>query len=226
MPVLITLHNITKIYRPGAYQIYALQGISLGVPPGEFLAVMGPSGSGKSTLLHILGCMDQPTAGEYYLAGQMISNLSAKSLAKIRNKKIGMVFQSFFMLPRFTALDNVALPLMYADTNGKSEREMAGAALAKVGLADRAHHLPQQLSGGQQQRVSLARALVNNPELLLADEPTGNLDRETGFQIMKLLIQLNQSQGLSIVMVTHDLEMAAFADRRIVLRDGFIISES
>ncbi len=224
--MLLSLRNIHKTYRLDSVQVPALRGISLQVAAGEFVAIMGPSGSGKSTLLHILGCLDQPTHGEYYLDGELVSHLSPKRLALLRNTKIGIVFQSFFMLPRLTALDNVALPLMYSPGRGNGERELALAALAKVYLADRAHHLPRQLSGGQQQRVSLARALVNQPELLLADEPTGNLDRQTGFQIMALLQELHRHQGLSIILVTHDPEMAAFAGRQLILRDGLIISDT
>lgn len=223
--MLISLQDIHKTYYLGSFQVHALRGLSLTVKAGEFLAIMGPSGSGKSTLLHILGCLDQPTAGAYYLDGQLITSLSAKHLARIRNEKIGIVFQSFFMLPRLTALDNVALPLMYAKGKDDGDLERARTALEKVHLADRAHHLPRQLSGGQQQRVSLARALVNRPEVLLADEPTGNLDRETGYQIMALMKELNRDQGLSIIMVTHDAEMADFAGRIIILRDGNILRQ-
>lgn len=222
---MIALQDIRKTYYTGSFQVPALRGVSLQVSAGEFVAVMGPSGSGKSTLLHILGCLDQPTAGEYYLDGELVSHLPAQKLARLRSTKIGIVFQSFFMLSRLTALDNVALPLMYHPGRGNGERQLARAALEKVHLAHRAHHLPRQLSGGQQQRVSLARALVNRPELLLADEPTGNLDRKTGFQIMSLFQELNQQQGLCIIMVTHDPEMAAFAGRRLILRDGLIISD-
>lgn len=224
--MLISLSNIHKTYNSDLIQVDALRGVSLQVAAGEFVAIMGPSGSGKSTLLHILGCLDQPTSGDYYLDGQLVSRLPARSLARIRNTKVGIVFQSFFMLPRLTALDNVALPLMYSQLQGNNERELAQAALEKVYLGDRAAHLPRQLSGGQQQRVSLARALVNRPELLLADEPTGNLDRETGFQIMALLKELNREEGLGIIMVTHDAEMAAFAGRQLLLRDGAIISDT
>ncbi len=223
--MLIALHQIVKTYQLGAFQVKALRGVSLQVDAGEFVAIMGPSGSGKSTLLHILGCLEQPTAGEYYLDGEAVAYLPPGKLARIRNAKIGIVFQSFFMLNRLTALDNVALPLMYSHRRLQGERDAALAALAKVHLADRANHLPRQLSGGQQQRVSLARALVNQPELLLADEPTGNLDRETGFQIMGLLQELHRNQGLTIIMVTHDPEMAAFANRRLILRDGLIIAD-
>ena len=224
--MLISLNNIHKTYNTDLNQVHALRGVSLQVAAGEFVAIMGPSGSGKSTLLHIMGCLDQPTAGDYYLDGQLVSGLPARDLARIRNTRVGIVFQSFFMLTRLTALDNVALPLMYSQHQGNSERKLAQAALEKVYLGDRAAHLPRQLSGGQQQRVSLARALVNRPELLLADEPTGNLDRETGFQIMALLQELNREEGLSIIMVTHDAEMAAFAGRQLILRDGVIISDT
>lgn len=224
--MLLSLRQIHKNYRLESLQVHALRGVSVEVAAGEFVAIMGPSGSGKSTLLHILGCLDQPTAGDYYLDGELVSHLPPKKLAQLRNTKIGIVFQSFFMLPRLSALDNVALPLMYSPRQGNGERELALAALAKVHLADRAHHLPRQLSGGQQQRVSLARALVNRPELLLADEPTGNLDRESGFQIMTLFQELHRLQGLTTIMVTHDPEMAAFAERQLILRDGLIISDS
>lgn len=222
--MLISLKHIQKVYHLDSIRVYALRDISLEVVRGEFVAIMGPSGSGKSTLLHLLGCLDQPTEGEYYFNNHLVSNLSAKNLARIRNEKIGIVFQSFFMLPRLTALDNVALPLMYAKIKVREEKELAYGALRKVYLEDRAHHLPRQLSGGQQQRVSLARALVNQPEVLLADEPTGNLDRATGHQIMVLLKELNQRQGLTIIMVTHDQEMAGYADRMIVIQDGKIMN--
>ncbi len=224
--MLISLRSIHKTYQMDSVHVPALRGVSLDVAAGEFVTIMGPSGSGKSTLLHILGCLDQPTAGEYYLDGELVSHLPPRKLAQLRNSKIGIVFQSFFMLPRLSALDNVALPLMYSPGRGNGERELALAALAKVHLADRAHHLPRQLSGGQQQRVSLARALVNQPELLLADEPTGNLDRQTGFQIMALLQELHVRQGLTILMVTHDPEMAAFAGRQLIIRDGMIMSDT
>jgi len=218
---LIEAHNITKVYRMGKVEVHALRGVSFQVARGELLAIMGPSGSGKSTLMNILGCLDRPTSGEYILDDQRISELDDDQLAVIRNRKIGFVFQNFNLLPRMTALDNVELPLRYAGMlNGTRER--AQAALEAVGLGERLHHKPNELSGGQQQRVAIARALVNNPTIILADEPTGNLDTKSGQEVMSLLINLNREQGTTIVLVTHDPEIAAYAERVLHIRDGQI----
>ncbi|HFC10521.1 MAG TPA: ABC transporter ATP-binding protein [Chloroflexi bacterium] len=217
----IQVREITKIYRMGAVEVPALRGVSFDVARGELIAIMGPSGSGKSTLMNILGCLDRPTAGEYLLDGQLVSQLNDDQLAGIRNRKVGFVFQSFNLLPRMTALANVELPLRYAGMlNGT--REKAQAALEAIGLGDRLMHKPNELSGGQQQRVAIARALVNNPAIILADEPTGNLDTRSGQEIMGLLVTLNRDQGTTIVLVTHDPEIAAYAERVIHIRDGQI----
>ncbi len=217
----IQVREITKIYRMGAVEVPALRGVSFDVARGELIAIMGPSGSGKSTLMNILGCLDRPTAGEYLLDGQLVSQLNDDQLAGIRNRKVGFVFQSFNLLPRMTALANVELPLRYAGMLSGT-REKAQAALEAVGLGDRLMHKPSELSGGQQQRVAIARALVNNPAIILADEPTGNLDTRSGQEIMGLLVTLNRDQGTTIVLVTHDPEIAAYAERVIHIRDGQI----
>lgn len=217
--------NLTKVYGMGEISVRALDGVNIRIDQGEFIAIMGPSGSGKSTLMNIFGCLDRPTEGRYILAGEDVSHLSREQLAAIRNQQIGFVFQSYHLLSRATALKNVMLPLAYTGTQlAREEREArAQEALAAVGLADRAHHLPQELSGGQQQRVAVARALVNNPVLTLADEPTGNLDSRSGQEIMDLLDELHD-RGRTIVMVTHDPEIAARTQRTIYLRDGRIES--
>jgi len=219
----ITLEGITKIYLAGEVEVPALKGISLHIPEGEFVAVMGPSGSGKSTLMNLIGCLDQPSSGRYILDGYDVSALSDDQLAWIRNRKIGFVFQSYNLIPRASAVHNVEMPLIYA---GESEqrRERAMAALESVGLLQRASHLPNELSGGQQQRVAVARALVTDPAILLADEPTGNLDSESSVEIMKLLRELNH-QGRTIVLITHEADIAAFAQRVVRLRDGVIVSD-
>ncbi len=217
----IQVREITKIYRMGAVEVPALRGVSFDVARGELIAIMGPSGSGKSTLMNILGCLDRPTVGEYLLDGQPVSQLNDDQLAGIRNRKVGFVFQSFNLLPRMTALANVELPLRYAGVLSGA-REKAQAALEAVGLGDRLMHKPNELSGGQQQRVAIARALVNNPAIILADEPTGNLDSRSGQEIMALLVSLNREQGTTIVLVTHDPEIAAYAGRVIHIRDGQI----
>ncbi|MDQ6713933.1 MAG: ABC transporter ATP-binding protein [Candidatus Dormibacteraeota bacterium] len=220
---MITLEGITKVYRAGEVEVPALKGLSLHIPEGEFVAIMGPSGSGKSTLMNLIGCLDQPSAGRYILDGYDVSALTDDQLAWIRNRKIGFVFQSFNLIPRASAVHNVEMPLIYAGDN-QQRRERAMAALESVGLQERASHLPNELSGGQQQRVAVARALVTDPAILLADEPTGNLDSESSLEIMKLLRDLNQ-QGRTIVLITHELDIAAFAQRVVRLRDGMIVSD-
>jgi putative ABC transport system ATP-binding protein len=223
----VALEDIHKIYRLGSgMSVPALRGVSLTFDTGDFVAVMGPSGSGKSTLMHVLGCLDRPSRGRYMLDGQDVAKLSRDQLAGVRNGKLGFVFQSFNLLSRTSALENVELPLMYSH-RGLSLREIrrrARAALELVGLADRAHHHPSQLSGGQQQRVAIARSLVTEPKLLLADEPTGNLDTRTGYEIIEIFQRLNDS-GITLVIVTHEPEIGQFAKRRIVLRDGRIVQD-
>jgi putative ABC transport system ATP-binding protein len=221
---IIKIVDLTKIYGMGDLQVRALDGVNLTIRKGEFVAIMGPSGSGKSTLMNILGCLDRPSSGQYYLAGEDVSDLDKTQLAIIRNQHIGFIFQSYNLLPQTTALENVVLPLLYS-RNGKlsdaEQAEKAMAALDAVGLADRMEHKPQELSGGQMQRVAIARALVNEPVLILADEPTGNLDTRSGEEIMKLLSELH-AQGSTIVMITHDEAIAASAERIIRLLDGKI----
>jgi putative ABC transport system ATP-binding protein len=219
----ITLEGITKVYRTGEVEVAALKGISLHIPEGEFVAIMGPSGSGKSTLMNLIGCLDQPSSGRYILDGYDVSALTDDQLAWIRNRKIGFVFQSYNLIPRASAVHNVEMPLIYAGDN-LQRRERAMAALESVGLLPRAGHLPNELSGGQQQRVAVARALVTDPAILLADEPTGNLDSESSIEIMKLLRDLNQ-QGRTIVLITHEPDIAAFAQRVVRVRDGVIVSD-
>ncbi|HUV27056.1 MAG: ABC transporter ATP-binding protein [Anaerolineales bacterium] len=221
---IIEIVELMKIYGMGEVQVRALDEVSLTIRKGEFVAIMGPSGSGKSTLMNILGCLDRPTAGQYFLAGEDVSDLDKTQLAIIRNQRIGFIFQSYNLLPQTTALENVILPLLYNRNGKESDAEQANkamAALEAVGLADRMEHKPQELSGGQMQRVAVARALVNDPVLILADEPTGNLDTRSGEEIMTLMSQLH-SQGSTIVMVTHDDDIAAYAERIIRLRDGKI----
>ena len=220
---MITLEGVTKIYHAGEVEVPALKGLSLHIPEGEFIAIMGPSGSGKSTLMNLIGCLDQPSSGRYILDGYDVSALSDDQLAWIRNRKIGFVFQSFNLIPRASAVHNVEMPLIYAGDN-QQRRERAMAALESVGILDRASHLPNELSGGQQQRVAVARALVTDPAILLADEPTGNLDSESSLEIMKLLRDLNR-QGRTIVLITHEPDIAAFAQRLVRLRDGVIVSD-
>jgi putative ABC transport system ATP-binding protein len=219
----ITLEGITKLYLTGEVEVAALKGVSLHIPEGEFIAIMGPSGSGKSTLMNVIGCLDQPSSGRYILDGYDVSALTDDQLAWIRNRKIGFVFQSYNLIPRASAAHNVEMPLIYAG-DSQQRRERAMAALESVGLLQRAGHLPSELSGGQQQRVAIARALVTDPAILLADEPTGNLDSESSLEIMKLLRDLNQ-QGRTIVLITHEPDIAAFAQRVVRLRDGVIVSD-
>ncbi len=220
---MITLEHVTKTYRMGRMEVPALQGIDLHVALGEFVAIMGASGSGKSTLMNIIGCLDVPTSGRYQLNGTDVAGLNDDQLATIRNRRIGFVFQSFNLIPRTTALHNVEMPLIYAGEGGRTAR--AREALAAVGLADRAHHQPTELSGGQQQRAAIARALVTNPAILLADEPTGNLDSASSFEIMRLLVNLNVEQGRTIVLITHEQDIARFANRVVELRDGRIVRD-
>ncbi len=220
-PPVIRTENLTKTYKMGTTQVAALRGVDLTVWDGEFVALMGASGSGKSTLLHLLGCLDTPTEGRYYLKGQDISTLPVSQRAVLRNQRIGFIFQSFNLLPRFAALENVALPLQYRRWNGRS-RLRAMTALEQVGLGERATHLPGELSGGECQRVAIARALVTDPAIVLADEPTGNLDSVTGAEIMRLLVSLCE-QGRTIFMVTHDQHNASYAQRILRMRDGQIM---
>src|SRR6266571_521590 len=223
LPV-ITVRGLTKVYRAGQNHVRALHGVSLEIQKGDFVAIMGPSGSGKSTFLNIIGCLDHPTGGDYWLAGIHVSHLSSDRLAEIRNRRIGFVFQDFNLLPRATALKNVMLPLLYAGRSRGEQLRRARKTLQLVGLGARTHHMPSQLSGGQQQRVAIARALVNDPSLLLADEPTGNLDSSTSLEIMAVLQALNQ-QGLTIMLVTHNADIASYAKRQVVFRDGRIVRD-
>ena len=225
MGIVIELHQVHKIYDTGAVKVHALRGVSLSILAGEFVAIRGSSGSGKSTLMNILGCLDRPTKGNYKLDGQDVGRLSRKQLAQFRNRKLGFVFQGFNLLQRYSALDNVALPLLYSGIPAAQRRERALAVLDMMGLSDRADHLPNQLSGGQQQRVAIARALVNEPQILLADEPTGNLDSKTGEEILAEFERLNHMTGQTIVMVTHDPAIAEYAARQILVRDGLIASD-
>ena len=218
---LIAVRDLTKTYHVGEVDVRALRGVSLDVQRGEFIALTGPSGSGKSTFMHLLGCLDRPTSGSYHLNGRDVARLSKRELASVRNQEIGFVFQGFNLLPRTTALENVELPLMYArGVSGSKRHSRARAALESVGLGDRIGHHPNQMSGGQQQRVAIARALVTNPVLLLADEPTGNLDSRTSIEVMDIFQKLNVEQGLTIVLVTHEHDIAEYGTRIVSFRDG------
>ena len=222
-PGMIELQDITKIYRMGNVDVPALQGVNLTINPGEMVSIIGASGSGKSTLMNILGCLDVPTSGKYLLEGEDVVRLGENRLAEIRNRKIGFVFQTYNLLPRLSALDNVELPLLYG--NSKDRRRRALEALERVGLGDRTRHKPTELSGGQQQRVGIARALVKNPALMLADEPTGNLDSESSRDIVGILQELNRDQGLTVIIITHEPDIAAATQRVVAMRDGFMVED-
>ena len=230
MPV-IEVRNLTKVYTVGEIKVHALRGVSLSVEPGEFVAVTGPSGSGKSTFMHIAGCLDRPTSGEYMLDGKDVSQTSKDELARVRNRKIGFVFQGFNLLSRTTALDNVELPLLYTPRNGsgklntKGRHRKAMEVLEAVNLANRSHHLPNQLSGGQQQRVAIARALINDPSIILADEPTGNLDTRTSIEVMGIFQRLNRERGITVLLITHEHDIAEYGTRLIRFRDGRVVAD-
>ena len=215
----VNAQNLTKIYKMGDVEVHALRGLSIQISKGEVVSIMGPSGSGKSTLMNIIGCLDKPTSGDYSLDGEKVSELNDDQLATIRNRKVGFVFQNFNLLPRASALANVELPLRYSHNGGK-RRQRAKEALEAVGLGDRIYHQPNELSGGQQQRVAIARALVNNPAIVMADEPTGNLDTKSGDEIMDLLLKLNQENNTTLIIVTHDPEVAELTQRVVSIRDG------
>jgi putative ABC transport system ATP-binding protein len=222
----IEVVNGTKIYKVGEYELKVLDDVSLSIEKGEFVCIMGPSGSGKSTFMNIIGCLDTLTSGRYFLEGIDVSAFGVDELAEIRNKKIGFVFQLFNLLPRATALENVELPLVYAGVQAKERKERAREMLSKVGLGDRINHYPKQLSGGQQQRVAIARALVNNPSIILADEPTGNLDSKASMEIMEIFKRLNEEQALTTIIVTHEPDIAAIGKRQIRFLDGKIVCDS
>jgi len=221
---LLALEDVTKVYPLGDVEVRALRGVSLQVEEGEFVAIMGASGSGKSTLMNIIGCLDRPTSGRYLLAGEEVSGLDRNALAERRNRMLGFVFQNFNLLARTSALENVELPLLYAGVGTRERHTRARGALERVGLADRVHHLPNQLSGGQQQRVAIARALVSQPRLILADEPTGNLDSATSVEVLALFQEL-RAAGMTIVVVTHEADIAAFTARVVTMRDGKIVTD-
>jgi putative ABC transport system ATP-binding protein len=223
---LIEVRDLDKDYRAGAGVFPALRGVSLDIAEGEFVAIMGASGSGKSTFMNLLGCLDRPTRGLYRLHGRDVSQLSPDALAALRNREIGFVFQGFNLLSRLTALENVALPLMYSGMRGQARRQRAQEMLERVGLGERGHHTPLQLSGGQQQRVAIARALAARPKIIFADEPTGNLDSETSRQVMDFFTQLNREQGITLVLVTHEHDIAEYARRRIRFRDGRVVEDT
>ena len=222
---LISVTDVHKVYRSGDVEVHALRGVSLAVEPGEFVAIMGSSGSGKSTLMNLLGCLDRPTSGSYRLAGREVSTMDRDELAEVRNEVLGFVFQSFNLLPRTSALENVELPLVYRGVGARERHRRAEAALARVGLGERLDHTPAQLSGGQQQRVAIARAIVGEPKVILADEPTGNLDTKTSLEVMALFQELGRS-GITVVLVTHEPDIAEYASRVVVVRDGLIVSDT
>lgn len=223
---MIKTSGLAKDYVTEAGAFHALRGVDVEIAQGEFVAVMGPSGSGKSTFMNLLGCLDKPSAGQYHLAGRAVSAMRPDELASVRNTLIGFVFQGFNLLPRLSVLDNVALPMLYAGASHASRRARAQVLLERVGLASKSHHHPNQLSGGQQQRVAIARALVNQPKLILADEPTGNLDSETSHEVMNLFTELNREEGITLVLVTHEMDIAAFAHRRIRFLDGRVVEDT
>jgi putative ABC transport system ATP-binding protein len=226
MPV-ISVRNLVKTYIVGDIEVHALRGVSLDVEAGEFLAVTGPSGSGKSTFMHILGCLDHPTSGQYFLNEKDVSRMSKNELARIRNHEIGFVFQGFNLLSRTTAIENVELPLLYngSSPKGSERKRRALDSLNLVGLGERTHHYPNQLSGGQQQRVAIARALINNPSILLADEPTGNLDTRTSVEVMEVFQRLNQERGITVLLITHEHDIAEYGTRIVSFRDGHIVKD-
>src|SRR5437667_5450752 len=227
MAAVISVKNLVKTYVVGEVEVKALRGVNLDVQRGEFLAVTGPSGSGKSTFMHIVGCLDRPTSGQYFLDGQDVSRMTKDALAAIRNKKIGFVFQGFNLLSRTSALDNVELPLLYGGSSMRSadRRRRAMEVMTAVGLGDRADHHPNQLSGGQQQRVAIARALINNPSILLADEPTGNLDTKTSIEVMDIFQRLNRERGITVVLITHEHDIAEYGTRIVSFRDGQVVAD-
>ncbi len=227
MATVISVKNLVKTYVVGEVEVKALRGVNLDVQPGEFLAVSGPSGSGKSTFMHIVGCLDRPTSGQYLLDGQDVSKMSKDALAAVRNKKIGFVFQGFNLLSRTSALDNVELPLLYGGNGLKTadRHKRATEMLDLVGLGNRTDHHPNQLSGGQQQRVAIARALINNPSILLADEPTGNLDTRTSIEVMGIFQRLNQERGITVVLITHEMDIAEYGTRTVTFRDGQVVAD-
>jgi putative ABC transport system ATP-binding protein len=227
MSTVISVKNLVKTYVVGEVEVNALRGVNLDVQRGEFLAVTGPSGSGKSTFMHIVGCLDRPTSGQYFLDGQDVSRMSKDALAAVRNKKIGFVFQGFNLLARTSALDNVELPLLYGGNGMKTaeRHQRAMEVLSLVGLGDRTDHHPNQLSGGQQQRVAIARALINNPSIILADEPTGNLDTKTSIEVMGIFQRLNVERGITVVLITHEMDIAEYGTRTVTFRDGLVVSD-
>ena len=227
MAAVIAVKNLTKTYVVGEVEVKALRGVNLEVQRGEFLAVTGPSGSGKSTFMHIVGCLDRPSSGQYFLDGQDVSRMSKDALAAVRNKKIGFVFQGFNLLSRTSALDNVELPLLYGGGGMRTaeRHKRAMEVLNAVGLGNRADHHPNQLSGGQQQRVAIARALINNPSIVLADEPTGNLDTKTSIEVMGIFQRLNQERGITVVLITHEMDIAEYGTRMVTFRDGMVVAD-
>jgi putative ABC transport system ATP-binding protein len=227
MAAVIAVKNLVKTYVVGEVEVKALRGVNLEVQRGEFLAVTGPSGSGKSTFMHIVGCLDRPTSGQYFLDGQDVSRMSKDALAAVRNKKIGFVFQGFNLLSRTSALDNVELPLLYGGGGMRTaeRHKRAMEVLNAVGLGNRADHHPNQLSGGQQQRVAIARALINNPSILLADEPTGNLDTKTSIEVMGIFQHLNKERGITVVLITHEMDIAEYGTRMVTFRDGLVVAD-